>query len=268
MSNLKDLFGVEKPLIAMCHLEGLPGRPRYDEAGGIEGIVRSAAREVAALQDGGVDAILFCNENDRPYQLQAGLESAAALTRVVTECKPEGVPFGVDFLWDARCALAVAAATGASFIREVATGAWESDMGLWSPDAAQLLRERRRLDVTDLAVFMNITPEFASTVGSRTPAAIAKSTVVSSLADVILVSGAMAGAEPDLSVIASVREAVDENVPVLLNTGARAETIDRYFKYADGCIVGSSLKVDGYTWNPVDPERAKRFVDAARSASA
>jgi hypothetical protein len=122
--------------------------------------------------------------------------------------------------------------------------------------------------VTDLAVFMNITPEFASSVGSRTPAAVAKSTVVSSLADVILVSGAMAGAEPDLSVIASVREAVDENVPVLLNTGARAETIGRYFKHADGCIVGSSLKVDGYTWNPVDPERAKRFVDAARSASA
>jgi hypothetical protein len=61
---------------------------------------------------------------------------------------------------------------------------------------------------------------------------------------------------------------VDENVPVLLNTGARAETIGRYFKYADGCIVGSSLKVGGYTWNPVDPERAKRFVDAARSASA
>ena len=77
--------------------------------------------------------------------------------------------------------------------------------------------------------------------------------MVSSLADVILVSGAMAGAEPDLSVIASVREAVDPGVPVLLNTGARAETIDRYFKYADGCIVGSSLKVDGYTWNPVDP---------------
>ena len=104
---------------------------------------------------------------------------------------------------------------------------------------------------------MNITPEFASSVGSRTPAAVAKSTVVSSLADVILVSGAMAGAEPDLSVIASVREAVDENVPVLLNTRP-ARDHRPYFKYADGCIVGSSLKVDGYTWNPVDQERAKR----------
>ena len=31
-------------------------------------------------------------------------------------------------------------------------------------------------------------------------------------------------------------------------------------------LYGSSLKVDGYTWNPVDSERAKRFVDAARAA--
>ena len=139
-------------------------------------------------------------------------------------------------------------------------------MGLFSPDAAHLLRERRRLDVPDLAVCMNITPEFASGIGRRDPAEVAASTVVSSLADVILVSGKMAGAGPDVSTIAEVREAVDPKIPVLLNTGARAETIGEYLKYADGCIVGSSLKVDGYTWNPVDPDRAKRFVDAARSA--
>ena len=52
------------------------------------------------------------------------------MARVVTECPPIDVPFGVDFLWDARCALAVAAATGACFMREIATGVWESDMGL------------------------------------------------------------------------------------------------------------------------------------------
>jgi membrane complex biogenesis BtpA family protein len=268
VSRFRTMFPVGKPLIAMAHVPALPGTPLYDADAGLPGAVAAVRRDVEVLVGAGFDAVLFCNENDRPYQLQAGLESAAALARVVTECRPDGVPFGVDFLWDARCALAVGAATGASFIREVATGAWESDMGLWSPDAAGLLRERRRLDASDLAVFMNITPEFASSTGSRGPADIARSTVVSSLADVILVSGAMAGAEPDLSVLASVRESVDASVPVLLNTGARAETIDQYFKYADGCIVGSSLKVDGYTWNPVDPERAKRFVDAARAASA
>jgi hypothetical protein len=171
----------------------------------------------------------------------------------------------VDFLWDAQCALAIAVGSGASFMREVITGSWESDMGAWEPDAATLLRNRRTFGRDDLAIFANITPEFASSTGARTPAQIARSTVVSSLPDVILVSGPMAGAEPDVQTLASVRDAVDPSVPVLLNTGAKAATIAEYLKFADGCIVGSDLKEDGYTWNQVDPERVKRFIDAARS---
>jgi uncharacterized protein len=268
VSRFRAIFPEGKPLIAMAHIPALPGTPLYDATAGLGGAVEAVRRDVDILLSAGFDAVLFCNENDRPYQLRAGLESAAAMTRVVTQCRPAGVPFGVDFLWDARCALAVAAATGAAFMREVASGVWESDMGLLAPEAAELLRERRRLDVNDLAVFMNITPEFASGIGRRDPAEVAVSTVVSSLADVILVSGKMAGAVPDIATIAAVREAVDPRIPVLLNTGARAETIGGYLKHADGCIVGSSLKVDGYTWNPVDQDRAKRFVDAARAVGA
>jgi len=259
-------FGEEKVLIAMAHVPPLPGTPLYDADAGIQGLIDWVARDTAILCEAGFDALLFCNEGDRPYQLNAGLESAAAMARVVTECRPTGMPFGVDFLWDAACALAVAVATDADFMREVASGVWESDMGLWQPDAAELLRERRRLDAGDLSILMNITPEFASGIGSRSAAQVARSTVVSSLADGILVSGPMAGAEADLSTLESVRAAVPFEVPVLLNTGARTETIAAYLPHCDGCIVGSSLKVDGGTWNPVDRERALRFVDAARNA--
>lgn len=267
MSRFHELFpGVAKPLIAMAHVPPLPGTPLYDHAKGVQGLVDQVRRDVEILLGGGFDALLFCNEGDRPYQLQAGLEASAVMTRVVTECKPNDRPFGVDFLWDAQCALAIAVASGASFMREVITGSWESDMGAWSPDAATLLRNRRSFGRDDLAIFANVTPEFASSTGSRSPAELARSTVVSSLADVILVSGPMAGAEPDVKTVADVREALDKSVPVLLNTGARAETIKEFFRFADGCIVGSTLKRDGYTWNEVDPERVKRFVDAARSA--
>lgn len=244
----------------------LPGTPLYGAPAGLGDAVSTVRCDVDVLLFAGFDTVMFCNENDRLYQLQAGLESATAMTRVVTEAKPEEILFGVDFLWVARCALAVAVATGASVIREVATEVWEPDMGLLSPDAAHLLQERRRLDAGDLAVFMNITPEFASGLGRRDPAEAAASVTVSSLADVILVSKKMAGAAPGVATVASVREAVDPDVPVLLNTGAKAETVDGYLPYADGCVVGSSLKVDGRIWNPVDPARAKRFVDAARSA--
>ena len=33
---LKELFHVEKPIIAMCHLLPLPGDPYYDEEKGLE----------------------------------------------------------------------------------------------------------------------------------------------------------------------------------------------------------------------------------------
>ena len=60
-------------------------------------------------------------------------------------------------------------------MREVVTGYYESDMGPWTTDAGATLRERRRLDAEDVAVFMNVTPEFASPVGSRTVAEVARS---------------------------------------------------------------------------------------------
>lgn len=264
MTRFASIFpGVSKPLIAMAHLPALPGTPLYDARAGVEGMVDRVRRDVELLVDAGFDAVMFCNENDRPYELHAGPESAAVMARVVTECRPVSIPFGVDFLWDPRIALAVAVATGASFLREVTSGVWESDMGLWNTDAAAILRERRRLD-SDVAILMNVAPEFASPIGTRTFPQIARSTVVSSLADAILVSGPMAGAGPSVDVLREVREAVPADVPVILNTGARAETIGSMLELADGCIVGSSLKVDGYTWNPVDSDRANRFVDAAR----
>jgi uncharacterized protein len=267
MSRFHQIFPeVAKPLIAMAHVPPLPGTPLYDHVEGVEGLIDHVKRDVDHLLSGGFDAILFCNEGDRPYQLHAGLEAAAVMTRVATECQPHDRPFGVDYLWDAQCALAAAVGSGAHFMREVVTGSWESDMGAWSPDAALLMRNRRNFGRDDLAVFANVSPEFASSTGTRTPAQIAASIVVSSLVDAILVSGPMAGSGPDLSTVAAVREALEPDMPVLLNTGARAETIKDFFAYADGCIVGSSLKRDGYTWNEVDPERVKRFVDAARSA--
>ncbi len=256
---------IDKPLIAMAHLPALPGTPLYERAEGVAGLVRHVRDEVATLVDAGFDAVMFCNENDRPYALKADLVSAAVMTRVVAECAPTEIPFGVDFLWDPECALAAAVAADASFIREVVTGAWESDMGVWSPDAAALLRHRRALDADQIAVFMNVTPEFASTIGDRSPAEVARSVAVSSLPDVILVSGPMAGAHPEVTTLAEVRKAVPAGLPVLLNTGANASNIASFLEYADGCIVGSSLKKDGYTWNAVDPARARAFVVAARS---
>jgi hypothetical protein len=258
-----ELFSERKPVIAMAHLPALPGSPLYDEQRGVSGIVEAVGADVEVLLAHDVDAIMFCNEGDRPYTLKAGPEGVATLARVVCELAPADKPFGVDCLWDPLAALAVAVACGASFIREVATGAYESDMGLWSTDPGRLLRERRRLDADDVAVLMNVTPEFASSLGRRSVGDAARSAVFSSLPDAILVSGSMAGVEPDVDVLREAKEAVTQ-VPVLVNTGAKSSNIGAFLTVADGVIVGSDLKVDGDTWSPVDGERVARFLDAAR----
>jgi membrane complex biogenesis BtpA family protein len=247
----------------MAHLPPLPGTPLYDEAGGPDAIVEAVRRDVEILTASGFDAVLFCNEGDRPYQLSATYEGVAMMARVVAEVAPGDRPFGVDYLWDAQAALSVAAATGASFIREVATGVYESDMGLWAPDAGALLRRRRELNAEHVAVFMNITPEFASTLGTRDLATTARSVSVSSLADAILVSGPMAGAEPSLDAVRAAKSGCGDT-PVFANTGVKSTNVNEFLSAADGVIVGSDLKVDGGTWNPVDPERAERFIAEVR----
>jgi len=264
MEDIHELFAGRKPLIAMVHLLPTLATPAYDAASGVEGNVNHVRADLEILLDAGFDALLFCNEGDRPYSFHAGYEGVATMTRVVTELAPSDRPFGVDFLWDPRAALAVAAATGACFIRGVMTGTYESDMGLWSTDAADLLRERRRLNADHVAMFMNVTPEFASRPGTRSIGEVARSVVVSSLADAILVSGPMASAELDMDTLKEIAEAVDGQVPVIANTGVKSTTVASFLEIADGIIVGSDLKVDGYTWNAVDPVRVSKFMKAAR----
>jgi hypothetical protein len=250
----------------MAHFPPLPGTPQYDPDLGIDGMIQRMRQDIDLLLRGGVDGILFCNEGDRPYALHADFEAVAVMTRIITELAPKDRPFGVDFLWDAKAPLAVAMATGACFVREVFTGVYESDMGLWQPDAAAMLRYRHTIDADHVKVFYNVTPEFASSLGTRTVGQRALSAVVSSLADGILVSGPMAGSEPDITWLQDAKQAVGDQVPVLLNTGAKAENIREFLRVADGVIVGSTLKVNGYTWNPVDEQRVAEFMAAVKEA--
>jgi len=260
-----ELFGRgRKTVIAMAHIGALPGSPLYDPKGGMDKLVEGVARDIEALQAGGVDAIMFGNENDRPYELEAAPESIAAMTAVVAAIKPMlKVPFGVNFLWDPYATVAIAAATGASFAREIFTGLFASDMGLWNPNAAKALRLRTQLARPDLKLLFNINAEFAASLDSRSIALRAKSAVFSSLADVILVSGPITGQPAEVSNLAAVREALPDT-PVFANTGVNIDNADQIFKYADGCVIGTHFKHGGDTWNAVDASRVQRFMDKLR----
>jgi membrane complex biogenesis BtpA family protein len=256
-----DLFEKKKPIIAMAHLGPLPGAPGYDAGGGIDALAEAVAADIEKLQAGGVDGIMFGNEGDRPYLLKASPESLAAMGAIVASQKPMlSVPFGVDYLWDPYATVALAVATGAAFAREVFTGVYASDMGLWQPDCAGALRLRATLGRPDLKLLFNINAEFAAALDERPIEQRAASTVFSSLADVICVSGPLTGQPVDQSDLQKVKAAVQDR-PVLANTGVDIDNVAGILEVADGCVVGTHFKQRGDTWAPVDGDRVKRFMD-------
>ena len=261
MNGFRSLFG-QKPVVAMVHLPALPGTPLY--GGSMDTVLESARADLSALQAAGVDAVMFGNENDRPYELKVDAASTAAMAAVIGALRSEiTVPFGVNVLWDPMATMALAAATQAAFVREIMTGTYASDMGVWSPDAGAAYRYARRLDAKP-AVLMNVAAEFASSLDTRSLADRARSAVFSSIPDAVLVSGPITGEAARMDDLEAVRAALPD-FPVLANTGVKHETVADVLRIADGCIVGSSLKVDGDTWNAVDPERAKDFMDRVRA---
>ncbi len=151
-------------------------------------------KDLKALQDAGVDAVMFGNENDRPYEFKADTASTATLANVIGQVRHEiTVPFGVNVLWDPMATMALAAATGAVFAREIFTGTHASDMGMWLPDAGAAMRYRDRLGRKGLALMYNISAEFAWSLDQRSLPDRARSAVFSSIPDAILVSGVITG---------------------------------------------------------------------------
>jgi membrane complex biogenesis BtpA family protein len=265
-AKFKQVFGAGKPVIAMVHFGALPGTPLYDPGRGLEGLVDGVTRDIDALQRAGFDALMFGNENDRPYEFAVDAASTATMAYVIGRVRARiELPFGVNVLWDPMSSIALAAATGAAFVREIFTGTYASDMGPWTPDAGKAMRYRDRLRRSDLALLYNVSAEFAYSLDQRPLPDRARSAVFSSIPDAILVSGQITGEAASMSDLEAVKKALPDT-PVLANTGVKHATVADVLDIADGCIVGSSLKVDGNTWNAVDPERAAEFMRLARAA--
>ena len=265
---LTELTGKPKSIIGMVHLPALPGTPLYDSAGGMAGVREWVRRDLDALQNGGIHAVMFCNENDRPYRLDADPASVAAMGDVIGGIRDEvAVPFGVNILWDPIATIALAAATGAAFCREIFTGAFAGDFGIWTRSAGDAFRYRKQLDAEHVKLLFNINAEFAQQLAPRPIADVAKSVVFSSNPDAILISGPITSQPASASSLAEVKSAIGASgIPVLANTGFKAANAKEILEFADGAIVGSSLKVDGVTWNPVEESRVKELVRVVAEA--
>jgi len=267
LKSLKEMFGVEKPIIGMVHLLPLPGAPGYDFYG-LEAVIEHALRDAEALTSGGVDGLIVENMWDLPYYVGTDvppeeMTAQAVAARAIVEAVE--VPVGINVIHNGgRVTLAIAVAAGADFIRVcLLTGARVWDTGeLDRGCAAELFRWRKNLGAEHIKIFADVDKKHSVPFPGIDLATHIEWTEFY-LADALIVSGKMTGAAPELEKVKRARELATR--PVLMGSGTTADNIAQFLQYADGAIVGTDLKVDGIAENPVDMERVKRYMDAVRA---
>ncbi len=264
MNWMEELFGVKKPIIAMCHLQPLPADPYYDAEKGMDYVLDCARNDLHALQNGGVDGIMFSNEFSLPYLTKVEPITIAAMAWVIGALKEEiTVPFGVNCLWDPIASLDLCVAVGGKFIREIITGVYASDFGLWNTNVGETVRHKMAIGAKNVRMLYNIVPEAARYLADRPIEEIARSTEFNNRPDAICVSGLTAGAETDTQVLTRVKSAV-KRTPVLCNTGCNIDNIVRQLTNSDGAVCATTFKYDGVFENAVDEARVKAFMDVVK----
>ncbi len=267
LRSLKELFMVEKPVIGMIHLIPLPGAPGH-QGYGMDEIVEHALKDGEALVEGGVDGLIVENMWDLPYYVGKDVPpeeiacQAVAAREVVKEFN---VPVGINIVHNGgRATLAVAVASGASFIRVcLLTGALVWDTGeIDHGVAAGLLRLKKNLMCKHIRIFADINKKHAVMF----PGIDLQTHAIWTdfyLADALIVTGKMTGLPPNIQDLVAVKETVQER-PLLVGSGVNTENVRSFLKVADGVIVGTSLKDGGVAQNPVDKRRVKKLMSIVR----
>jgi len=248
-------------LVGMVHLG-----PLLERGVALAEVERRAIDDARVLVDAGFDAIMVENFGDTPFWPdQVPPHTIAALTRCVLAVgrAAPGVPLGVNVLRnDARAALAIAAATGAAAIRvNVHAGAAVTDQGLVMGRAHETVRTRRAL-APEVRIWADVRVKHAAPLAERDIVEEAEELAERAEADALIVSGHKTGGPTDPARLAAVRAAV--RVPILVGSGATPELLPALLPVCDGLVVGSWIKLGGDVRRPIDPQRARAFVAAAR----
>ena len=253
-------------MLGVVHLLPLPGSPGY--AGEPMGAIYDRAlADGRAYAEAGFDGLIVENHGDVPFLKPEllGPETAAVMA-VAAECvrRELGLPMGINVLANAAShAVAIARAAGAAFVRvNQWANAYVANEGLIEGPAATALRYRRSLAADEVRVFADSHVKHGShaITADRSIGELTRD-LEWSLADVVIATGQRTGDAASAAEVMAVREAT--TLPLLVGSGVTATSLATVLRQADGVIVASALKVDGLWWNPVDPARARAFMEVA-----
>jgi hypothetical protein len=251
------LLATPKPLVGMIHLAPLAGSVDYARRG-VRPILDAAIRDLEALERGGVDAVLVENFGDVPFAKAAPTETIAMMVVIVQRLVDKArVRLGVNVLRnDGAAALAIAAATGAAFVRvNVFAGVAFTDQGVIEGQARELHRLRRDLGA-EVEILADVHVKHATHLTQLEQAVV---DVDRNRPDALILTGMGTGFHTNAADIEAAKRLT--HLSVFVGSGVNAESVSTY-RQADGFIVGTSLKEGGRVDAPVDAARVRALADA------
>jgi hypothetical protein len=258
---LEEWASLSHPVIGMVHLGPLPGSPCF--AGDFAAVINAAVADAQTWEQAGANGLMVENFGDVPfYKNDVPRETVAAMTKVASEIRAAvpNLPLGINVLRnDGLSALAVAAAVGARYIRvNVLSGAAVTDQGVIEGNAADLMRYRKTLGA-NIKVLADVRVKHAAPLAERPLQDEVEELVHRAGADAVIVSGTGTGKPTDAGHAEEVKRYAGDT-PVLIGSGADANSIPQLKPACDGFIVGSAAKPGGNIDEPVDLELAKQII--------
>ena len=261
-NKFQKIFGQDKAVIGMIHLQALPGTPKF--AGNISQIIQKALDEARIYQQAGIDALMIENMHDVPYTKNEVGHEISSLTAIIGYLikQETGLPLGIQILAGANnAALAAAKSAGADFIRaEGFVFGHLADEGYIDSQAAELLRYRKQIDAENIAVFTDIKKKHSShALTADLDIAEMAHAAEFFLSDGLIVTGMHTGDTADLNELKKVKTAT--NLPVLVGSGVNFDNVLEYLPVVDALIIGSYFKKDGYWANDIASDKVKALMD-------
>lgn len=265
MTIPNPLFKSAKPVIAMIHIEALPGTPAHRLS--LAAIERKACDEARLYRAAGAHGIMLENMHDTPYlRGSVGPEIVSAMAIIARAVREvAGVPCGVQILAGAnREAMAVAHAAGLDFIRaEGFAFAHVADEGIIQSSAAELLRFRKHIGADRVQVWADVKKKHSShAITADVDIGGTAEAVGFMRGDAVIVTGSVTGDAPRASDVSAVKAKC--HLPIYLGSGVTTENLRKFYHAADGFIIGSHFKTGGNWSGAVDARRVQNFMATHR----
>lgn len=263
MANQKQFA---KSLIGMLHVQALPGTPKNHLT--MTQIIDFTLKEAELYTQLGINTLIIENMHDIPYlNSVVGAEITASMAIIAYELKKRfALNLGIQILAGAnKEALSAAFCSGADFIRaEGFVFSHVADEGIMNSCAGELLRYRKLLGAEQVKIITDIKKKHsAHAITADVDIVETAKAAQFFAADGVIITGQSTGLSADLDELKSVK--ANLKIPVLIGSGITAENLLDYLEFADGLIIGSYFKEDGYWANNISLERVQKLLSKYKS---